>query len=186
MGLPGSSAMFLAAGTACQSPDWLATGIVALADGLVASRVRPRSLRSRTWPRSTVRVPVNPEVHQSVPASPSMAPDAGLADSEFVALACPDSAQSMVGAGWCQSAAVAGRAGPGSPAAIGSAITAGSAVAARRRRKAWPRPTAARSLRQVRRVIRGMLGEVGGELSMTVSVQADLRSRDRTKPDSTG
>src|SRR5580693_811349 len=111
MGLPGSSATFLAAGTACQSPAWLATWMVALADGLEASRVRPRSLRSRTWPRSTVSAPVHDEVHQSVPASPSMALGAGLADSEFVALAWPASAQSMVGAGWPQSAAVVVRAG---------------------------------------------------------------------------
>src|SRR6185437_8098146 len=78
IGLPGSSAMFLAAGTAFQSPAVLATWIVASADGLVASSVRPRLVRERTWPRSTTRLPVQSEGHQSVPASPSIAADAGV------------------------------------------------------------------------------------------------------------
>ena len=77
IGFPGSSATFLAAGTACQSPAWLATWIVALADGLVASSVMPRSESERTWPRSTTRLPVQADVHQSVPASPSIAFEAG-------------------------------------------------------------------------------------------------------------
>src|SRR6202044_1348344 len=62
-----------------------------------ASSVMPRSLRERTWPRSTTRLPVQDAVHQSVPASPSIAFAARLADSDEVALACPDRAQSMVG-----------------------------------------------------------------------------------------
>ena len=47
-------------------------------------------------------------MHQSVPASPSIAFDAGLADSDEVALAWPDRAQSMVGP-----APRPGSAGPG-------------------------------------------------------------------------
>jgi hypothetical protein len=51
--------------------------MLAEADGLAESSVIPRSLSFLTWPRSTVRVPVQPSVHQSVPASPSIAFDAG-------------------------------------------------------------------------------------------------------------
>src|ERR1035438_1371804 len=134
IGFPGSSATLRAAGTGCQAPDWLATWMVALADGLVASSVMPRSLRERAWPRSTTRLPVHDEVHQSVPASPSIALAAGLADSEEVALACPDSAQLTVGAAGRASelrlTAPGEAAAPASPAISGSARTAGSAVAA--------------------------------------------------------
>src|SRR5580704_3279145 len=133
IGLPGSSATLLAAGTVCQSPDVAAVLMVALADGLDESSVMPRSLSERTWPRSTVSVPVHAEVHQSVPASPSMAFDAGSPDSVESALAVPDSAQFTVGA--------APPGGP-SPAACtraaelvssGTSSTAGSAVMASRR-----------------------------------------------------
>src|ERR1039458_8469269 len=93
IGFPGSSATLRAAGTACQLPAWVATLMVALADGLVESSVMPRSLSERTWPRSTTRLPVYDPVHQSVPASPSMALEAGSPDSVEVALACPASAQ---------------------------------------------------------------------------------------------
>ena len=54
-----------------------ASSMLADADGLAESSVIPRSLSVRAWPRSTVRVPVQPSVHQSVLASPSMAFDAG-------------------------------------------------------------------------------------------------------------
>src|SRR3984885_3251693 len=97
MGFPGSSATFLAAGTACQSPAWLATWIVALADGLVASSVMPRSESERTCPRSTTRLPVQADVHQSGPASPSIAFEAGEPVSVEFAVACPDSAQLTAG-----------------------------------------------------------------------------------------
>ena len=74
--------------------------MLAEADGLAESSVIPRSLRRLTWPRSTVRVPVQPEVHQSVPASPSIAFDAGWPDSAVVAVAVDAlaSAQLTVGA----------------------------------------------------------------------------------------
>src|ERR1017187_10179279 len=98
IGFPGSSATLRAAGTACQAPGWLATWMVALADGLVVSSVMPRSLRERTWPRSTTRLPVHDEVHQSVPASPSMALDAGAADSDDEALSWPARARLTMGA----------------------------------------------------------------------------------------
>src|SRR5439155_27061096 len=77
--------------------DWLATWIVALADGLVASIVMPRSVSERTCPRSITRLPVHDDVHQSVPASPSIAFDAGALDFADVALACPDSPQLITG-----------------------------------------------------------------------------------------
>jgi hypothetical protein len=51
--------------------------MLADADGLAKSSVIPRSSSLLSWPRSTVRVPVQPDVHQSVPASPSIAFDAG-------------------------------------------------------------------------------------------------------------
>ena len=102
--------MFLAAGTGFQSPAVLATWIVASADGLVASSVRPRLLRERTWPRSTTRLPVQSEGHQSVPPSPSIAADAGVLVPDEVAVACPDRAQFTVGA-----------AAPAAPAAVGEA-----------------------------------------------------------------
>ena len=69
------------------------------ADGLAESSVMPRSDSALTWPRSTFRVPVYDDVHQSVPASPSMAFAAGLPDSSLVAVAVPDSAQFTVGGG---------------------------------------------------------------------------------------
>ena len=72
--------------------------MVADADGLAASSVIPRSDSDRTWPRSTVSVPVQPDVHQSVPALPSMAFGAGFADSAVVEVAVPSSAQFTVGA----------------------------------------------------------------------------------------
>src|SRR6266513_3733840 len=100
--------MLRAPGTACQLPAVLATWIVASADGLVASSVRPRSVSERTWPRSTTRLPVQSEGHQPVPASPSIAADAGVLAPDEVALACPDRAQLTVGA-----------AGPTAPAALG-------------------------------------------------------------------
>ncbi len=137
IGLPGSSATLLAAGTVCQLPEVAAVLMVALADGLDESRVMPRSLSERTWPRLTVSVPVQAEVHQSVPASPSIAFDAGLPDSVESALADPDRAQFTVG--------TAPPGGP-SPAACtraaelvssGTSRTAGSAVTASRRLNPW-------------------------------------------------
>src|ERR1022692_4398857 len=98
IGFPGSSATWRAAGTGCQAPDWLATWMVALAEGLVASSVMPRSLRERIWPRSITRLPVHDEVHQSVPASPSIALDAGWLDSDDEALAWPARARLTMGA----------------------------------------------------------------------------------------
>jgi hypothetical protein len=154
---------------------------VALADGLAASSVMPRSLRERAWPRSTTRLPVHDEVHQSVPASPSIAFAAGLADSEEVALACPDSAQSTAGAAargpelrWAAPGEVVA---PASPAISGSASTAGSAVAASARlsRRRRARPTAAWSIEYARR----------GTSSMAGSVLRTI-ARDRTYVDSTG
>ncbi len=71
--------------------------MVAPADGLAASRVMPRPFRKRVWPRSMVRVPSQEFGHQSVPASPSIAFDAGSPDWAESALACPDSAQLMLG-----------------------------------------------------------------------------------------
>src|SRR5450755_1702786 len=96
IGWPGSSAIFRAAGTVLQLPGWLATSIVASADGLALSSVRPRSVRARAWPRSTLRLPVQEFGHQSVPASPSTALAAGSPDSADVAVACPDRAQFSV------------------------------------------------------------------------------------------
>ena len=132
IGFPGSSATLRAAGTACQSPDWVAILMVALADGLLASSVMPRSLRLRTWPRSTTRLPVHAPVHQSVPASPSIAFDAGFPDSVESALACPDSAQLTAGT-LCGPAAPAcgDTAEPERPAISGRTSRAGTAVSAR-------------------------------------------------------
>ena len=132
IGFPGSSATLRAAGTACQLPAWVATLMVALADGLLASSVMPRSLSERAWPRSTTRLPVHAPVHQSVPASPSIALDAGLPDSVEVAVAWPDSAQLTVGAdcgpGW---PACGDTAEPDTPAISGTTSRAGAAVSAR-------------------------------------------------------
>ena len=98
IGLPGSSAMSFSARICCQFPAVLASSMVADADGLAESSVMPRSDSALTWPRSTFSVPVYDEVHQSVPASPSMAFPAGSLDSSLVAVAVPDSAQFTVGA----------------------------------------------------------------------------------------
>ena len=137
MGFPGSSATFLAAGTVCQSPAWLASWIVAPADGLLASSVMPRSDRERTWPRSTTRLPVQAEVHQSVPASPSIAFGAGSPVSVELAVACPDSAQLTVGTApaWPASlgAATARDDGIVTAATRGTTRTTGTAVIASRR-----------------------------------------------------
>src|ERR1700722_18864635 len=97
MGFPGSSAMFCAVGSVVHWPEAEASWMVAPADGLAASRVMPRPFRKRVWPRSMVRVPSQEFGHQSVPASPSIAFDAGSPDWEESALACPDSAQLMPG-----------------------------------------------------------------------------------------
>src|ERR1700677_3268556 len=72
--------------------------MVAEAEGLLPSSVMPRSVSDLTWPRSTSSVPVQPDVHQSVPASPSIAFDAGSPDSALVALAVLDKAHCTVGA----------------------------------------------------------------------------------------
>src|SRR5580658_3370186 len=97
--------------------------MVAEADGLLSSSVRPRSVSDLTWPRSTSSVPVQPDVHQSVPASPSIALDAGLPDSELVALAVPDKAQFTVGAGPARPAATSW-AGPAWAGVVIMAMTA--------------------------------------------------------------
>jgi hypothetical protein len=106
--------------------------MVALADGLLASSVMPRSLRLRTWPRSTTRFPVHDPVHQSVPASPSIAFDAGFPDSVESALACPDSAQltpgTLFGPG---SPACGDTAEPDRPAISGRTSSAGATASAR-------------------------------------------------------
>ena len=104
--------------------------MLAEADGLAESSVIPRSLRRLTWPRSTVRVPVQPDVHQSVPASPSIAFDAGWADSAVVAVAVdePASAQLTVGAAFGCAAGCDGD-GDEEAAAVTSGITRTSAAA---------------------------------------------------------
>ncbi len=97
MGLPGSRATFWPVGSVVHCPEVVASWMVASADGLDASRVMPRPLRDRAWPRSMVRVPSHEFGHQSVPASPSAAFDAGFPDWDESALAWPDSAQLMPG-----------------------------------------------------------------------------------------
>ena len=103
--------------------------MLAEADGLAESSVIPRSFSRLTWPRSTVRVPVQPAVHQSVPASPSIAFDAGWPDSVVVAVAVAElaSAQLTVGAAFGAAAARAGD-GEEEAAAVTSGMTRTSAA----------------------------------------------------------
>ena len=75
-GLPASAPATPALSSCARLPQ--PPQLVAEAEGLLSSSVRPRSVRDLTWPRSTSSVPVQPDVHQSVPASPSIAFDAGL------------------------------------------------------------------------------------------------------------
>jgi hypothetical protein len=135
IGWPGSSARSRSACGCCHAPAVLASLIAAEADGLAASSVSPRSASDLTWPRSTVSVPVQPEVHQSVPASPSIALAAGLAGSAVVALAEPDSAQFTVGAA----------PGPPSPGAVMAVPVPSSARAV----MAVPVPSSARAVMAV-------------------------------------
>src|SRR5579863_6677944 len=127
MGLPGSSATFCAVGSVVHCPEFVASWMVASADGLAASRVMPRPSRERTWPRSMVRVPSHAFGCASVLASPSIALDAGSPDWDVSALAWPDSAQLMLGpCAQGQSRCGPRRAGP----ATGRATPAARAAAA--------------------------------------------------------
>src|SRR5579875_547262 len=98
IGLPGSSAMLWAPATGCHCPASVAMDNEARAEELELSRVIPIPSSWRTWPRSTVKVSGHELVHQDVAASPSIAFEGGLADWDAVAVAWPESAQSMVGA----------------------------------------------------------------------------------------
>ena len=80
-----------------------------------------------------VRLPVHADVHQSVPASPSIAFEAGLPEAVESALACPDSAQLTTGAPPGPEVAAAA---PGRLTSSGVASKAGTVTAASRRIKA--------------------------------------------------
>src|SRR5689334_24035228 len=97
IGPPASRARFCAVGTVVHCPEFDASWMTAEAGGAPASRVMPIPFSARAWPRSMVRVPSHAFGHQSVPASPSMAFEAGSPDWDESALAWPDSAQSMLG-----------------------------------------------------------------------------------------
>src|SRR5437773_9153993 len=119
IGLLASRARFCAVGTVVHCPELDASWMVAAAGAAPASRVMPIPFNARAWPRSMVRVPSHAFGHQSVPASPSMAFEAGSPGWDESALACPDSAQSMPGpcllpllpAGAARGCAAPGRAG---------------------------------------------------------------------------
>src|SRR5215469_13668599 len=98
MGLPASRARFVADGSVVHWPGLDASWIVVSAEGAAASSVMPMPFSERNWPRSTVSVPSHALGHHSVPASPSIAFDAGSPDCAESALAWPDSAQLTPGA----------------------------------------------------------------------------------------
>src|SRR5215831_11655012 len=95
MGLPASRARFVADRRVVHWPGLDASWMVVSADGALASSVMPMPFSERSWPRSMVSVPSHALGHHSVPASPSIAFDAGSPVCDESALAWPDSAQLM-------------------------------------------------------------------------------------------
>src|SRR5215471_10686894 len=93
IGLLASRARFCAVGNVVHCPELDASWMVAAAGAAPASRVMPIAFSARAWPRSMVSVPSHAFGHQSVPASPSTAFDAGSPAWDESALAWPDSAQ---------------------------------------------------------------------------------------------
>ena len=82
----------MADGSVVHWPGLDASWMVVSAEGALASSVMPMPFSERSWPRSTVSVPSHALGHHSVPASPSIAFDAGSPDCAESALAWPDSA----------------------------------------------------------------------------------------------